>query len=302
MNIKNLEIGKVYKSYRQVCQVLGEPIKDGNSKRAQMKMWERCFLYERTGNKIIIKELYSNPITKVENRGGGNNVLKHPLTHTNPLLASEWSTEENGMEIPETLTRRTNQECWWKCSKCSHLILSTPIKRLNALKGVSDECIICPYCNMSKGAKRIYKFLIKYKMFFRTEYTFDDLKGLGGNKLRFDFAVFNNDKLISLIEFDGGFHDEDLNPNPEKYKILSTHDKLKDDYCNDNNLPLLRIHHTQTEESFVHLVRHFQTIDITQDQKNKINEDYDNLIAYENERACLLLKLKQLDKQITNIK
>lgn len=45
--------------------------------------------------------------------------------------------------------------------------------------------------------------LIKGNYEFSTQYTFSDLKGIGGKRLRFDFAIFSNGKLKSLIEFNG---------------------------------------------------------------------------------------------------
>lgn len=104
-----------------------------------------------------------------------------------------------------------------------------------------------------------------------------------------------------MIEFDGEFHDEELNPDSDNYKILSTHDKMKDDYCNENSLPLLRIHHTQLEDCFTILVNHFLTTNIHEDNKVKMQDDNENLIVYKDERAVLLLKLKELDEQIDYI-
>lgn len=77
MNISNLEVGQIHKSYKALCQFLGENTKTSNSKKAQLKEWERHFLYEKDGNKFVIKEIYNEPLTKIDNRKGGNNKLKH---------------------------------------------------------------------------------------------------------------------------------------------------------------------------------------------------------------------------------
>ena len=66
-----------------------------------------------------------------------------------------------------------------------------------------------------------------------------------GYYLYYDFAIFNQNKLLYLIEYDGkqhfdknaahwGNNEEDFSRNREK-------DLLKNKYCFDNNIPLIRI-------------------------------------------------------------
>jgi hypothetical protein len=43
---------------------------------------------------------------------------------------------------------------------------------------------------------------------FASQYTFPDLIGLNGGKLRFDFAIFHNGVLSHLIEYNGIQHYE----------------------------------------------------------------------------------------------
>lgn len=59
--------------------------------------------------------------------------------------------------------------------------------------------------------------------------------------LRFDFAIFNQNKLVCLIEFQGeqhtyssnGFYSEDL----------IKHDKQKIEYCEQHNIPLYHLYY-----------------------------------------------------------
>lgn len=46
-----------FNSYKDLCEVLGEKVKTGNSKKAQLKHWENYFLWEREGNKYHIKTI-----------------------------------------------------------------------------------------------------------------------------------------------------------------------------------------------------------------------------------------------------
>ena len=55
----------------------------------------------------------------------------------------------------------------------------------------------------SQGEQRIINILKKEKKKFEREYSFSSLKSYKGRKLRFDFALFEEDKIIFLIEFQG---------------------------------------------------------------------------------------------------
>ena len=44
-----------------------------------------------------------------------------------------------------------------------------------------------------------------------------------------------------LIEYDGIFHYEDIFNNPNKFLMRNLNDEIKNTYCKNNNIPLLRI-------------------------------------------------------------
>lgn len=96
----------------------------------------------------------------------------------------------------------------------------------------------CPRCFKSKGELKIFEYLENNKIQFYEEYTFNDLLSDLGNPLRFDFAIFENDTLTQLIEYDGEFH---YNEEYSNYETLKMHDNRKDQYCKENNIPLIRI-------------------------------------------------------------
>ena len=77
---------------------------------------------------------------------------------------------------------------------------------------------------------------------FISEYTYNDCK----NKyvLRFDFAILNKDKSVkSLIEYDGEQHFKpvDYFGGEDGYKQTVYRDEIKNQYCKNNNIPLLRL-------------------------------------------------------------
>ena len=66
--------------------------------------------------------------------------------------------------------------------------------------------------------------------------------------LKFDVAVLDNSKNISfIIEYDGEQHvngtrySHDKRKNIEKFRRTQLYDKIKNEYCKDHNIDLLRI-------------------------------------------------------------
>lgn len=120
-------------------------------------------------------------------------------------------------------------------NECGHEYYVTPDKFLSGRR--------CPQCSKSKGEQKIRTYLENIDIVFEQEYSFDDLVGVGGGLLRFDFAVFNNSNLALLIEYDGEQHFKFKKGmmTRDDYKTLQIHDELKNKYCKDNNITLLRI-------------------------------------------------------------
>lgn len=72
--------------------------------------------------------------------------------------------------------------------------------RNNNLKsGGSQSC----GCISSRGERIIAQILRENNINFSTQYMFKDLIGINGGYLKFDFAIFKDNQLYELIEFDG---------------------------------------------------------------------------------------------------
>jgi predicted Zn-ribbon and HTH transcriptional regulator len=103
----------------------------------------------------------------------------------------------------------------------------------------------CPVCNLSKGEEKIKQYLIDNNIEFERQYRFEDLKNIA--YLRFDFAVFNNDELNFLIEYDGQQHYKPIPFNGANSKMDSAYeqtvrnDAIKNEYCEEHNIKLIRI-------------------------------------------------------------
>lgn len=104
----------------------------------------------------------------------------------------------------------------------------------------------CKDCQSSHGEKAIERYLKQRGISYEVQYTFDNLKGKR-NVLPFDFAVFEDGELNCLIEYDGEQHfrpmrhSENQQRNLEKFETTQYHDQLKNQYCIDNNIKLIRI-------------------------------------------------------------
>lgn len=100
----------------------------------------------------------------------------------------------------------------------------------------------CPYCyKASEGELLIAKLLIQNKINFEYEKWFDDLRNPETNRpYRFDFYI--NDKNI-LIEFDGIHHFMPVGiwGGDENFEKVKKVDYLKNEYCVENNIKLIRI-------------------------------------------------------------
>ncbi|MCA1021632.1 DUF2726 domain-containing protein [Halobacillus litoralis] len=131
---------------------------------------------------------------------------------------------------------RAKEKIQVKHSDCGFVFNITPDALLNRQTG-------CPKCNFSKGEDRVYTCLESIQgITFRQQYRIDDCKHI--NTLRFDFSVFDEvGKMIALIEYDGKQHYEPVEHfgGEKNFKIIQKRDQIKNTYCKESNIPLIRI-------------------------------------------------------------
>lgn len=162
----------------------------------------------------------------------------------NPKLASEWHPTKNGDLTPYDVTVSSNKYAWWICKECDHEWYAM----INWRSGESGSG--CPECNKtSTGEILISSVLDSYSIPNTSQFRIEECRNK--NKLPFDHAVFRDIEktdLIFLIEFDGYHHfypvcfggiSEEM--AIKTMKQTQFHDKIKDKYCLDNNIHLLRI-------------------------------------------------------------
>lgn len=98
----------------------------------------------------------------------------------------------------------------------------------------------CPNCKKSKGEATIRKFLIENQIKYQQQKTFKDCKDK--RLLAFDFYL---PFLNICIEYDGRQHFEDVELWGGKNYLIDVQrkDKIKSDFCVENNINLIRISH-----------------------------------------------------------
>lgn len=70
-----------------MCELLGEPAKNGTSKKAQIKTWQRYFGFEKVegSQKMIITDIFQEPKEKIDKRNDGIYVKSIELVLLNEL-------------------------------------------------------------------------------------------------------------------------------------------------------------------------------------------------------------------------
>lgn len=76
---------------------------------------------------------------------------------------------------------------------------------------------------------------------FIPQYAFDDCRYI--YVLHFDFAIFDGEKLLGLIEYDGKQHFEPVVffGGEDGFNKTKKRDQIKNTYCQTHNIPLLRL-------------------------------------------------------------
>lgn len=129
-----------------------------------------------------------------------------------------------------------------KYVKCKCDCGNITIKRYDSLK--NGDILSCGCLGESFGERKIEEILNNLSITNKRQYMFDDLLNEEKTaKLRFDSAVKsrNGKKLYGLIEYDGVQHYQEVPFFKTPLEKVKAHDKLKDDYCKEHNIPLLRI-------------------------------------------------------------
>lgn len=142
--------------------------------------------------------------------------------------------------IAET-QERLRDNIVWKCKcDCGNIFYTTGVQ-LTRTYGATLSC----GCLLSKGEEKISKLFDENNIKYVKQKTFDNCRFVDTNAVaKFDFYVNNT----YLIEFDGIQHYQYNNNgwnDKEKFEKLQDRDNYKNNWCKENNIPLIRIPYTR---------------------------------------------------------
>ncbi len=163
------------------------------------------------------------------------------LATVNPELAKEWHPTKNGELKPTDVTSNSSRKVWWYLSYNSpktykHYDFEWQASICNRSHG-SD----CPFLSSSKTEILIHNLMKKRNILFKTEKTFKNCKDV--NLLPFDIYLPNEN---IIIECDGMQHFKTVEyfGGKKGFKIRKFHDNIKNSFCRENDIPILRIPYT----------------------------------------------------------
>ena len=138
----------------------------------------------------------------------------------------------------------------WEC-ECGNHFFEKPCNVLlkNGNKN-NNKRLRCKLCTKSQSniSKKTEDYLNELNIKYKKEFRFSDCKDK--SQLPFDYAIFNdNNELIGLIEVDGQQHfysygfkfDKNKEEQIKHFEYVKKHDDIKNNYCKENNIKLLRI-------------------------------------------------------------
>ncbi len=133
------------------------------------------------------------------------------------------------------LVRFNNQKDFIKIECTKHGVFEQNVS--NHLTGSG-----CPDCNNSKGENKVKALLIKNKIAFIQQKTFENLKDI--TLLKCDFYL---PKYHCVIEFNGKQHYEIVNKfgGESGFKEIIKRDKIKKRFFNENRINYLEIHYKE---------------------------------------------------------
>lgn len=139
------------------------------------------------------------------------------------------------VELMEGMKKASNNV--WRCMcDCGN---ETLVASTHLLQGNITSC----GCQKSKGEALISNILNQNNISYIREYEFDSCKFNSGYSAKFDFYVENQ----YLIEYDGEQHFKHHSSgwsNENNLQSIQERDAIKNKWCKDNNIPLIRIPYT----------------------------------------------------------
>lgn len=222
-------------SVKRKCEEFGIELLSTEYKDAKKDLEFKCKcgnIYKRTWNKVCSRgsrycEECTYKIRGEEQKVGIEAVKEFCEKNNLNCLSKEYQGDSGKLEI--------------KCS-CGEVYRTS----WNKLRQGQVRCKKCS-SKESFGEYRINCYLKSNKYFFKREARLEGCRRK--NPLKFDFVIFDKYEIVGCIEFDGQQHYRPVNFNEhytqdeicKRYEEQKERDIIKNNYCQENNIPLLRI-------------------------------------------------------------
>lgn len=168
--------------------------------------------------------------------------LSSNLTLSVATVKKYIDTNGNGASLVSKEYKGSKDKLKIKCSCGEYFNVS-----FSKFKSGQIKCKTCTGTK-SRGEHRVENFLLKKQISYKNQYWFRNLRSSikkeRSRVLCFDFAITNKRGLLEcLIEFDGGQHYQSIKyfGGQKAFERQQQNDQIKNQYCKDNNIPLIRI-------------------------------------------------------------
>jgi hypothetical protein len=200
------------------------------------KVWWKCSVAEDHEWESIISKRTDASRKKL--RGcpccsGKKLVLSNCVATKFPNLLLEFDYIKNLNKTLYDVVFSSKEKFYWKCKK-GHEWQSSILVRCSGSG--------CPECKNSKGENRVKEYLLSKNINYILQYNFGD------NKLKMRADFFVTKVRPSIIEYNGGQHyfpvnfgSKSFDAKEKNFKKNKERDKIKSDYCRENNIELLII-------------------------------------------------------------
>lgn len=133
------------------------------------------------------------------------------------------------------------RKAWWDCKcDCGNIVT---VKGTYLRCGDTKSC----GCLKSVGEAETEKLLQEYNLPYKKQYNFKDLVSHKGGRLLFDFALFDENGLKCLIEYQGIQHYKPIGNYGAQQREET--DELKRMYCQEHGIPLYEIKYDEDTET-----------------------------------------------------
>ena len=183
----------------------------------------------------LFKEISAEKCRKV----GKNNLGRASAIREN--LVGKTFGRLKVLEYYDTIGEKAHWRCLCRCGE------ETIVATDHLKSGHTKSC----GCLTSAGEEKIKYLLQENDIDYISQYGFDDL--VDKNKLRFDFAIFRANKLFCLIEYQGSQHYQNL--EGKLWNSPQKHDKMKKEYCEKHNIPLIEISYKDFDKININYIK-----------------------------------------------